>query len=366
MISNKVSVYAVGDTRPNWPTPETLFELSLPTLRQADILFGNLEAVLSEKGESQLQAPDRKMSPHRVSGLVHARFDVMSFASNHTMDRGEQGLLETIDTLTKNNIAVIGAGRNIGEARKPFILERKGTKVGFLGYCSVLPKGYEAEPDKSGCASMRAYDAYEKVDAQPGTPPRIWSLANKDDLAAMLGDIKKLRPLVDVLILSMHWGIHFAPALIAMYQKEIGFAAIDAGVDVILGHHPHILKGIEVYKGKVIFYSLGNFVMPHISGSYSGRNAVLAFYNVKQEPDSHYPYGIVQRKTIIAKCSISNKKIERVSFFPVMINKQAQPEVLRRQDKRFDEVASYMKEITESQDLNAKYQVDGDEVVISN
>ena len=109
---------------------------------------------------------------------------------------------------------------------------------------------------------MRASTFYEQVDWQPGTPPRIVTLANKDDLAAMVEDIKKVRPLVDVLIMSIHWGVHHVPAVIAMYQKEVGHAAIDAGVDIILGHHAHILKAVEVYKGKVIFYSIGNFVVP--------------------------------------------------------------------------------------------------------
>ena len=77
----------------------------------------------------------------------------------------------------------------------------------------------------------------------------------------MVEDIKQVRSVADVVIVSMHWGIHFMPAKLATYQKEVGHAAIDAGADLIIGTHPHILKGIEVYKGKVIFYSLGNFAM---------------------------------------------------------------------------------------------------------
>ncbi|MBI2989536.1 MAG: CapA family protein, partial [Deltaproteobacteria bacterium] len=191
----EVSIYAVGDVIPNRPNPESLFELALPPLKQADILFGQLEIPLSEKGEPQMQAfPGKRLRPEWVSGLTYAGFHVMSFASNHHLDRGEQAYFETIDTLTKNNIAVIGVGKNIDEARKPLILERKGTKVAFLAYCSVLPRGYEARGDKSGCAPMRASTSYEQVDWQPGTPPKILTFANKDDLAAMVEDIKKVRP----------------------------------------------------------------------------------------------------------------------------------------------------------------------------
>ncbi len=122
MNPEKVSIYAVGDVVPDRPNPESLFELALPTLKQADILFGQLEANLSEKGDTQLYmypgTPQRK-GPARVSGLTYAGFDVMSFASNHHLDQGEEAFFETIDTLTKNNIAVICVGRNINESRKP-------------------------------------------------------------------------------------------------------------------------------------------------------------------------------------------------------------------------------------------------------
>ncbi len=364
MSPEKIAVCAVGDvipdTIPDWPNPESFFELAQPTLKQADILFGQLEANLSEKGdpEPHYYVSVRRISPNKVSALTYAGFDVISFASNHTLDRGKQAFFETVDTLKKNNIAVIGVGKNIEEARKPLILERKGTKIAFLAYCSVMPKGYEAWPDKPGVAPMRASTSYEQVDWQPGTPPRVITFANKDDLAAMVDDITKVRPLADVVVMSIHWGVHFVPAVIAMYQKEVGHAAIDAGVDLILGHHAHILKGIEVYKGKVIFYSLGNFVVPT-----GGRQRTFsAVYRVADDPNYQFP--VDSRKTIIGKCVISDKKIERVSFLPVIINKPVQPEVMRRKDKGFDEVLNYMNEITESQGLNAKYDVDRDEVVI--
>ncbi|MBI2988735.1 MAG: CapA family protein [Deltaproteobacteria bacterium] len=362
MNPEKVSIYAVGDVIPGRPNPESLFELALPTLKQADILFGQLEAPLAEKGEPQMQGFFvTRVSPERVSGLTYAGFDVMSFAANQTLDLGEVGLFETIDTLTKNNIAVVGAGKNIDEARKPLILERKGTKVAFLAYCSVVPRGYEARGDKSGCAPMRASTSYEQVDWQPGTPPKILTFANKDDLAAMVEDIKKVRPLADVVIMSIHWGVHHVPAVIAMYQREVGYAAINAGVDVILGHHAHILKAIEVYKGKVIFYSLGNFVQP----SKKRKGPLRPIYGMELDPEyPDYDFPVDSRKSIIAKCIIADKKIERVSYLPLMINKRAQPEVLSRSDKRSSEVFDYMEWCCKNQGLDTKFSWEGDEVVV--
>jgi poly-gamma-glutamate synthesis protein (capsule biosynthesis protein) len=363
MSPDKISLYATGDIMPDRPNSEWLFELVLPTLKKADILFGQLECCLSQKGEPQLSAPTaRDIPPDRVSALVHAGFDVMSFASNHTFDRGREAFFETLDVTKKNNLPLIGVGKDIEEARQPLILERNGTKMGFLAYCSVLPKGYEAGPDRPGCAPMRATTSYEQVDWQPGTPPQVITVANKEELAAMVDDIKKLRPKVDVLVMSIHWGVHFVPGIIAMYQKEIGHAAIDAGVDLILGHHAHILKGIEVYKGKVIFYSLCNLVMPAFQGH---RTEAKAIYGIKYDAEyAEYDFSVDSRKSIIAKCTIADKKIDKVSYLPLWINKHAQPEVLTHSDKRSTEVFDYLNWCCQDQGLNAKFTREGDEVVI--
>ena len=161
--------------------------------------------------------------------------------------------------MNKTNIKLVGIGKNLTEARKPVILEKKGNRVGFLAYGCIGPDGYEAWEDKPGYAPMRAYTIYDKWDYQPGTPPRIITVAYPDDLAAMEEDIRKLKSQVDVVAVSLHWGLHFQHAVIPMYAFQVGHAAIDAGADIILGGHAHILKGIEVYKGKVIFHALNNF-----------------------------------------------------------------------------------------------------------
>ncbi|MFC1987450.1 CapA family protein [Chloroflexota bacterium] len=366
MSTTQLSIYAVGDMRFNRPNPESLFELALPTLKKADILFGQLECSMSDRGVAQRASFHVRpnVSPKSVSGLTFAGFDIISYASNTTLGTGEDAMLDTIDVLRNNNITVIGVGKNIKEARKPAIIERKGTKVGLLAYCSVVPKGFEAGEDRSGVAPMRASTYYEQVDWQPGTPPNIITTADKDDLAAMVDDIKKVRPLVDILIMSIHWGIHMVPAVIAMYQKEVAYAAIDAGVDLILGHHAHILKGIEVYKGKVIFYSLGNFVLPSFKDA---SLMTMRLYGREGRDDHEYPdyqYPVDLRKSMVAKCLISNKKIEKVSYLPVMINPHAQPGILPRSDKRSSEVFDYIEWCCRDQGLDTRFSWEGDEVVV--
>ena len=364
MSSDNVAVYAVGDMRPDWPNPESIVEMEFakPIFKQADILFGNLASPLSDKGERQVGKSNRRISPEKLSVLTDAGFNIMSFANDCHLDQGDAAFFDTIKRFTAVNIPLVGVGRNIDEARKPVILERNGVKVAFLAYSSVAPVGYEARRDTPGCAALRVSTFYEQIDRNPGSPPKIITMTNKDDLMAMIDDISKVKSSADVVIISMHWGVHYVPALIAMYQREIAHAAIDAGADLILGHHPHILKGIETYKGKVIFYSLGNFVMPAKAGHV---NPTKIFYGVKVDDDyRHYPYPVDCRKTMIAKCSISNKKVSKVSYLPALINARTQPELLSAADKRSGEVYDYVAWCCQDQNLQTKFVREGDEVVV--
>ncbi|MBI2986757.1 MAG: CapA family protein [Deltaproteobacteria bacterium] len=363
-MADKVTIYAVGDIFFGRDTGELLLAHTAPILNQADITFCQLETPFSSRALQRVGRPDLLAGPGDVTALVKAGFKVCSFASNHCYWGGEEGVLDTVDIFRENNIQVIGAGRNIAEARQPAVLERNGTKVAFLAYNSVVAPGSEAGADKPGCVPMRASTSYEQVDWQPGTPPRIITRADKDDLSAMLDDIRKVRAQADLVVVSIHWGVHLVPAVIAMYQYEVGHAAVDAGADLILGHHPHILKGIEVYKGRVIIYSMGNFAFySPVAGSQS---TFKPFYKVK--PDSDYPTYFFPpdcRKSILAKVVIANKKVEQVSFLPAMINKQAQPEVLPRSDKRSNEVHEYMEWVCRDQELNTTFSRQGDEVVVT-
>ncbi|MBI4332822.1 MAG: CapA family protein [Chloroflexi bacterium] len=366
MNQAKVSLYAVGDFLARRENPESLFALAAPTLKQADILFGQTENVFSDRAPEMHSGGGDPAPTWKVSALKYAGYHVMSAASNHCLDFGESCLLDSIAVLRKNGIAVIGAGKDINEARRPAILERNGARIAFLGYCSVLPRGYQATGNKPGSAPMRASTAYEQYDWQAGMPPRVLSFADREDLECLTGDIRKVRPLADVVVLSMHWGVHIVPAVVAAYQKEVAHAAIDAGADLILGHHTHILKGIEVYRGKVIFYSLGNFAMDGRPLEAIRRDPTWKELRWKLDPENpSYPYPADSRKTVIAKCVISGKKIEKVSYLPVMINKQSQPEVLPASDQRSAEVFDYMKWLCNNQDLDAEFSQEGDEVVIS-
>ncbi|MFC2025452.1 CapA family protein, partial [Chloroflexota bacterium] len=265
----------------------------------------------------------------------------------------------------KNKIAVVGAGKNIEEARRPAILERKGTRVGFLAYLSVIEIGCIADEDRPGCVPLRSSHYYDQVDPQPGSPPLIITRLFPEDKRFMEEDIKKLRPHVDVLVVSMHCGVVFVPALIAMYQNEAGYAAIDAGADLVLQHHAHILRGIEVYKGKVIFYGLNHFAVEHHLGKvrpWAGGRFLEKINYHKGKRETWFPHDSL--KTMIAKAYIQEKKVQKVSYIPAYITPNLEPEVVTRKDRRAQEVFDYVQQISESQDLKVRFAWDGDEVLI--
>ena len=367
-----VLLYAVGDVAPFREEPGSIFDPVAPILKRADIAFCQLEINLSERGTRLPQARHTMLgSPKTAGALRKAGFNVVSFAGNHCMDWGQEAFFDTLHALKKQGISVIGVGKNIEEARRPAIIESKGNRIAFLAYNTILPMGYWAERDRPGCAPMRAWTFYEQIEHdQPGTPCRIHTFPHEGDLQAMIDDIRKARSQADVIIVSMHWGIHFVPAVLADYQREVGHVAIDSGADLILGHHAHILKGIEVYKGKVIFYSLCNFALdltaPEKLLKSSGYKEIQGL-NPDWRPDPEYPTYFMprdSRKTVIVKGIISNRRIKTISFLPTYVNKGSQPEILTSKDERFAEVVRYVDEITKGQGLDTKFTVSGDEVVL--
>jgi poly-gamma-glutamate synthesis protein (capsule biosynthesis protein) len=371
-VNDEVLLYAVGDIAPSRKDPDTLFDNVRDELRKADIAFCQLEINLTERGSRlpQCRHTDRA-PPATAHAIQRAGFNVVSWAGNHCMDWGREGFFDTIEALQSAKLNVVGVGATIVQAREPVIIEAKGQRVAFLAYSSILPMCYWAEDNRPGCAPMRAWTHYEQIEHdQPGTPCRIHTFANRDDLAALKADIVKAKQRADVVMVSLHWGIHFVPATIAHYQPEVGRAAIDAGADVILGHHAHILKGVEIYKGKPIIYSLCNFAVDlHMDKAHAESKGFKEIQTLhpdwQPDFDSSYNFPADARRTVVAKCIIKGGKVVRVSLVPAYVNRQSQPEMLKATDQRFNEVVTYLEEITRMANLNGTFQRDGDEVVIA-
>lgn len=209
-VKEAITLLGMGDLLIDRAKPETIFQHVAGVLRSADIAFANAEQTYAEGGYL-IRGHGSNSESRILPAVVSAGFDVISLANNHTLDWGQEVLLETLSKMKKAGLPYVGAGKNITEARRPVILERKGTKIGFLAYSSVHPKGYEAEQDKPGLAPIRVWTIYEQVDYQPGTPPRIVTIPYSEDIAAMAEDIRKLKSKTAVVVVSMHWGQHIIP-----------------------------------------------------------------------------------------------------------------------------------------------------------
>jgi hypothetical protein len=376
--ANQITFLAVGDISLAREEPERKFDLVLPILKQADFRFGQLEEVLATDYCQQVFAYPRPRTakpgdPEHawVLGKKLANFDVLSFASNHTMDWSEKAMQQTIDAIKAEGCQCIGAGWDIEDAIKPAILEKDNTKIGILAYCSVLPKGYAADKGKAGANPLRVNTYYRQFDWQPGTPPEIVDIPFAEDVEAMKEQIKALRKEVDVLMVSMHWGVHFMPAFIADYQTKLGHIAIDAGADVIFGHHAHLVKGVEVYNGKPIFYSLGNFSVADVSLRVIAgdkQNGYFRFKPYRWRPDPEYPdyaFPYESRNAVMLKLTIEDKHISRFALLPLWIGGDNRPEPVKNGDTRFESILGYVKYVCKDQWLDTTFTVDGDEFVVN-
>lgn len=366
-------VLATGDLAPDRDDADACFAGTRELLNGAEIVFGQLETSLADRGVRLPQARHAVLTKPAVAGaLARAGFDVISCAGNHCMDWGPDAFAETMRHLRAAGLQVVGAGANIDEARRPVIRTlADGTRVAFLAYSSILPAGYWAEARRPGCAPMRAHTLYEQVELdQPGTPARIHTFPDRGDLAAMQDDIRAAKRGADVVLVSHHWGIHFVRASIADYQRDVARAAVEAGADAILGHHAHILKGAELIDGRPVFYSLCNFATDlRMDPEHAARPSFKEIQSLAEDwvPDfeSLYNFPPAARMSAVARLRIERGRIVESSLVPLWIDRDAVPRVLRADDARFAQVRDYLAAITGEAGLNAAFTAVDDRLMVS-
>jgi poly-gamma-glutamate capsule biosynthesis protein CapA/YwtB (metallophosphatase superfamily) len=222
---------------------EKAFEKVSSYLNLGDIVFANLETPLtaSNHGLDKERKIVLKAEPESVVALTSAGINLISLSNNHILDYYEKGLFDTMEILDQNGIKHAGAGKNIEEARKPAIIEKNGIKTALLAYTTFAELTYAGKP-------------YQNFAAGPEKSGLV-----RDRYETIREDILKIRDQVDLVAISMHWGVEDS-FKVTNEQKELAHKLIDDGADMILGHHPHQFQGIEVYKGKPIFYSMGNIL----------------------------------------------------------------------------------------------------------
>lgn len=237
---------AINVKGPDYPWRETA-EL----LRESDIAVANLECAVSDRGTPE---PDKEFTfradPRVLTGAANAGVDVFTLANNHVLDFGREAMLDTIKFIKEQNIGCTGAGLNEEDASAPAVLERKGEKVAVLAFTRIIPRSdWIAGSDSPGLASGHSYQlVIDRVKA-----------SEKD---------------ADITVVGMHWG-NETEDIPDKNEIKLARALVDAGADIVVGHHPHVLQGIEIYKGKIIAYSLGNFIFTTPNRPKEGEGAIL-------------------------------------------------------------------------------------------
>lgn len=362
------TIVVVGDVQPNRENPAELFDLVRPQLSRGDLRVCQLEATLSERGDvrTDVRNPAHRVHPRNVEALTAAGFDVVTFAGNNNLDYGINAFNETIERCESKGIRVVGGGPNLKAATSPVVVEAKGTKIAFVNFCSILRDGYAATPTRAGISPLRVstfYEPLENIYEQPATPARTVTVVNHRDMARVTDAIARAREAADIVVAAFHWGVHFTHDL-ADYQPEVAFAAIDAGADLVLGTHPHCLQAIDVYKGKYIFYSFGNFAFEQPEAvAREGVREYLSFYGLPTDSGlPQHPHPEHCRLTMIATFTTAGGEIDGVRITPVYFNDDAQPEPLEAGTARHEEVASLIESL--SAEIGMDLERDGDELVV--
>lgn len=234
-----ITIYAVGDIMlGNQPLcenigvrsgiqrngPDFLFQEISPLLNDGDIVFGNLEcSIETTDGDYRRRPSFFSTSADVAPALRRAGFTVLSVANNHIMENGRESFLNTAQSLRKTGIFPVGIAGEVS------LLDVQGKKIAFLAYSFIE----DSLPDV----------CYNKVHSEE----------------SIIDDVKRIRPDVDLIVVSLHWGYEYVPYP-SPEQVRVGRKLIESGVDVILGGHPHVNQGYEIYNRRPIIYSLGNCV----------------------------------------------------------------------------------------------------------
>jgi len=370
-------------TRPLSCHAEERFRRLVDLVRAADVSFTNLEVLLSH-GDGYPAAESggtyTLTEPYMADELKWMGFHLFSRANNHALDYGIEGLLATSRELDLRNMVHAGVGRNLAEARSPAYLDVPQGRVALLSACSTFasfgrageqrpdmpgrpglnPLRYQAtvtlgEPALAALKSVSEHAGYEEIKAQrkswwpaagaaetefeffgtqfmAGAAPGITTRPNQEDLAGNTKWVADARRQADWVVFSLH--THESPAdreRPAAFAETFSRACIDAGADAVVGHGPHLLRGIEIYRGRPIFYSLGNFVFQNetvlrlpadIYGRYRlGHDATPAdLYDARTGCDQRgFPADPVYWQSVAAVCEFSGRALSRILLYPLTL-----------------------------------------------
>jgi poly-gamma-glutamate capsule biosynthesis protein CapA/YwtB (metallophosphatase superfamily) len=327
-------------------TPPRAVEDVYDLVRAADLAIGNFEMPLTDDGAPVHKLLNIRATPQIAADVPSLGFDVLTLANNHAVDYGWTGLEDTLRLLREQNITVIGAGRSDAEAAALAVRHEHGRRIGIIAFSCLTPTGMSAAPQRPGISALHVETAYQ-IDPwyqmeEPGDPSvvKIRTRVRDLDLARAKRLVSEARAACDLLVVTIHWGFGSGENL-AEYQFPLGRALVEAGADVVHGHHPHAVHPIGFHQGKPIFFGSGTFI---------GQQVFLdAPPNVKDLWAGMSPDGY------LARLHFTDAARPHISLHPTTLDTDRLPRLARGDD--FDRIAERLKRL--SAPYGAVITVDG-------
>lgn len=269
-----------------------LFRYMKPYFNASDYVSGNYEHPALAKDVSKYEEADTAIRLNSygngIEAVKNAGFSVMTLANNHMMDFEEQGLVDTINQFESNDMDYVGVGSNITKAKENINYQDiKGVRVATLGFTDVYGKNAVAKNNQAGLLN-----------------------SNPDLLFEMIGNAKDAKKgNADLVVVNMHWGQEYATSATGR-QTELAKAVIDAGADIIIGHHPHVVQSFDVYKDGIIFYSLGNFVFDQ--GWTRTKDSAMVQYHLTEDGKATVDVLPLQIKEATPRPATSSSDVSRI------------------------------------------------------
>jgi len=300
------------------------FSLVSDHFKKRDIVIGNLEVPLSNLGSPDKSKPiSLRGKPEAIKSLKNSGITHVSMANNHSYDYGEEAALDTKENLMFAGVSSFGIGKNLSHSRKPIIKEINGVRIALLAYNSYLTNGRRiAKINSSGIAPLEYKYIIQDI---------AFIKENDEDCK---------------IITCFHWGEEMKNYP-SPFQIDLARQLIEDGANIILGHHAHVIQGVEDYKDGVILYSLGNFCFPKVESPH------IDGIGYDQLPKN--------RESFIFDCTISEDGIEGYDFTPIIINDNLQPEIASGNTKSnlLDRIRVLSQKLTEK-DYNDFYRLENE------
>ena len=353
-MAETISIVLCGDTLPARrlrDVPESARDI-FRHVSESDLSLGNFEIPLTQRGSPVHKLLNIRAEPEIAQDVPDLGLDVVTIANNHAVDYGWDGLADTKQFLEDAGIKVVGAGKVLEEASRASFHTVGSLRIGILAFSCLTPAGMGAAPTRAGISPLHVDTGYE-IDPwyqmeEPGDPSvvKIRTKIRDQDMAWAVELTSEARSQCDVLIVTAHWGYGSGDQL-AEYQHPLAVKFIDAGADIIHGHHPHAIHAIGFHKDRPIIYSAGTYV---------GQQVFL-----EASPQVHQMWAAMSPDGFVTSIEYEGNVRKSIRIIPTTLDADRLPR--RANPQEFDAILKRLQHLSERH--GAQFAIDGAEIIVS-